>query len=138
MKCIVLFYLFFIIIFIYLSFCFLSCYEVFSCLMLFYSSEHHQIFRRQFNLLFTAVWDEMLPVELEMADPEEERPIRGLRWSDVGIREVQMQLSMVREAGKMDVKIVSGLCRCPASDRPWEQLPERYSYRQNKGRCSPF
>ena len=46
----------------------------------------------------------MLPVELKMAAPEEERSIRGLRWSDVGMHQVQMQLSMRREAGKMDVR----------------------------------
>ena len=37
-----------------------------------------------------------------MAAPEEDRPIRGLRWSDVSMCQVQMQLSMEREAGKMD------------------------------------
>ena len=40
---------------------------------------------------------------------------------------------MEREAGKDGCKILSGFCRCPASGKPCEQLPERHSQRQNKG-----
>ena len=44
----------------------------------------------------------MLPVELEMAALEEDSPVRGLEWSEVTTGQVQMQLSMEREAGKMN------------------------------------
>ena len=43
----------------------------------------------------------MLHMELETAAPGEDRPIRGLRWSDVTTRQVQMELNMERGSAKL-------------------------------------